>query len=126
MPYEFSIQEHHDHLRVEISGERIAGAEEEDAIGVWSEVAKACEARELHRVLCILKVLGRLPATAAYAIGFDPGRFGWSKDLQLALVNVEVESRQDVLYLEDVVVSSGYQMRVFDSEKKARKWLLGS
>lgn len=126
MSYEFNIQERDDHLRVEVLGERIAGSEEEDAIRVWSAVAKVCAEKKLHRILCILKVFGRLPATAAYAIGFDPERFGWSKDFQLALVNIQAESRQDALYLEDVIVSSGYRMRVFDGEKKARKWLLGS
>jgi len=125
MSYEVNIQEQQDHIRVEVSGERIPGHEEDDAIEVWSRVAKICAAQELDRILCIHRVTGRLPATAAHAIGFDPARFGWNRHLQLALVNLNEESRQDTLFLEDVAVSSGYQIRVFDNEEEARKWVLG-
>ena len=124
MSYEVNIQEQQDHIRVEVSGERIPGHEEDDAIEVWSCVAKNCEAKKQDRILCIHSVTGRLPATAAHAIGFDPARFGWDRRFQLALVNVNEESRLDTLFLEDVAVSSGYQMRVFDDEEEARKWLI--
>lgn len=126
MPYELSIKEQQDHIRVEVSGERIPGHEEEDAVRVWSRVAKVCEAKKQDRILCIHRVTGRLPATAAHAIAFDPARFGWSRRFQLALVNLNEESRQDSLFLEDVAVSSGYQIRIFDSEEEAKIWLLGN
>lgn len=125
MPYKFCIEEQEDYIRVEVSGERIPGSEEEDAVRVWSCVAEVCEAKKIDRVLGIYKVTGRLPATAAHAIAFDPARFGWSRRFKLALVNLNEESRQDSLFLEDVAVSSGYQIRVFDNEEEGRTWLLG-
>lgn len=125
MPYKFCIEEQEDYIRVEVSGERIPGNEEEDAVRVWSCVAEVCEAKKIDRVLGIYKVTGRLPATAAHAIAFDPARFGWSRRFKLALVNLNEESRQDSLFLEDVAVSSGYQIRVFDNEEEGRTWLLG-
>lgn len=125
MPYKFCIEEQEGYIRVEVSGERVPGSEEEDAIRVWSCVAEVCEAKKIDRVLGIYKVTGRLPATAAHAIAFDPARFGWSRRFKLALVNLNEESRLDTLFLEDVAVSSGYQIRVFDNEEEARAWLLG-
>jgi len=124
MPYEASIQVQQDYVRVEVSGERIAGQEEDDAIRVWSRIAEVCETKKIHRVLAIYRVTGRLPATAAHAIAFDPARFGWRRTFQLALVNMNEESRQDTLFLEDVAVSSGYPVRVFDDEEEAENWLL--
>lgn len=126
MPYEVSIQEQEDYIRAEISGKRIPGKEEEDAISVWSQVANVCRAKEKNRILGVYKVTGRLPIRAAHAIAYDPARFGYSKRFKLALVNLREESRQDVLFVEDVAVCSGYRVRVFEEEQEATAWLLGN
>jgi hypothetical protein len=125
MSYEVSIQEQEDYIRVEITGKRAPGSEVEDAVAVWSYVAEVCQAKEKDRILGIYDVTGRLPTRAAHAIAYDPARFGWSKRFKLALVNMHEESRQDVLFVEDVAVSSGYQVRIFDDEQEAEAWLLG-
>lgn len=125
MPYEVTIQEQQGYIRVDISGERISGQEEVDAASVWSQVADVCNAKQIDRILSISKITGRLPARAAHAIAYDPRRFGWSKRFKLALVNLNAESQQDFLFLEDVAVSSGYRVRVFDNGRDAKAWLLG-
>jgi hypothetical protein len=124
MPYEVNIQEEKDYLRVEVSGERRPGHEVEDSVATWSHVAEICEEKKKDRVLGVFNVSGRLPTPAAYAIAFNPESFGWSRRLKLALVVVHEESRQDALFVEDVAVSSGYQIRIFDNEEKATSWLL--
>ena len=126
MPYDVKIQEQQDHIRVEVTGERTPGNEEADAISVWSQVADVCRTKQIDLVLGIYRVTGRLPARAAHAIAYDPQRFGWSKQFKVALVNLNVESQQDVIFVEDVAVSSGYRVRVFDDEQEATAWLLGS
>ncbi len=126
MPYEVNIQEQEDYLRVEISGKRIPGNEEEDAVSVWSHVADVCRDKEKNRILGIYDVTGRLPIRAAHAIAYNPARFGYSKRFKLALVNLREESLQDVLFVEDVAVCSGYRVRVFEVEEEAEAWLLGN
>jgi hypothetical protein len=125
MPYEFSIQETENYIRVEVSGQRTPGSEVEDAIIVWSRVAEVCNAKQMDRILGIHNLTGRLPARAAHAIAYDPAKFGWSKRFKLAIVESNEESRQDMFFVEDVAVSSGYRVRIFDSEQKAETWLLG-
>lgn len=125
MPYELGIQEKENYIRVEVFGERIPGHEVEDAIGVWSHVAEVCNAKQMDRVLSIYNVTGSLPARAAHAIAYDPRKFGWSKRFKVALVDLNEESRQDMFFVEDVAVSSGYRVRVFDNEQEAEAWLLG-
>ena len=124
MPYEVNIQEEKDYLRVEVSGERRPGHEVEDSVATWSHVAKICEEKKKDWVLGMFNVSGRLPTPAAYALAFNPESYGWSRRLKLALVVVHEESRQDALFVEDVAVSSGYQIRIFDDEEKATSWLL--
>jgi len=123
VPYDVDIEEEDGYLRVEVSGHRIPGKEEEDAIGVWSPVAQVCREKQLDLVLGIYNVTGRLPTRAAHAIAYDPARFGWSRNFKVALVVSDEESRQDTLFVEDVAVSSGYRVRVFDDEQKAKVWL---
>ena len=124
MPYEVSIEEQEEYIRVEASGKRTPGNEVDDAISVWSNVAEVCRAKEKDRILGIYNVTGRLPTRAAHAIAYDPARFGYSKCFKLALVDLNEESRQDVLFVEDVAVSSGYRVRVFENEEEAKAWLL--
>ena len=124
MPYEVNIQEEKDYLRVEVSGERRPGHEVEDSVATWSHVATICEETKKDRVLGMFNVSGRLPTPAAYALAFNPESYGWSKRLKLALVVMHEESRQDALFVEDVAVSSGYKIRIFDNEEKAAVWLL--
>jgi hypothetical protein len=123
VPYEFSVEEQEDYIRVQVSGARIQGSEVEDAISVWSRVARICDEKKENLVLGIFEVTGRLPTPAAHAIAYDPQRFGWSRRLRLALVVVDEEVRQDALFVEDVAVSGGYQVRIFDNEDKAKVWL---
>ena len=125
MPYEFSIQETENYIRVEVSGQRTPGSEVEDSISVWSRVAEVCNAKQMDRVLGIFNLTGRLPARAAHAIAYDPAKYGWSKRFKLAIVESNEESRQDMFFVEDVAVSSGYRVRIFDNEQKAETWLLG-
>ena len=124
MPFAVSIQEEKDYLRVEVSGERRPGHEVEDSVATWSHVATICEETKKDRVLGMFNVSGRLPTPAAYALAFNPESYGWSRRLKLALVVMHEESRQDALFVEDVAVSSGYKIRIFDNEKKASVWLL--
>jgi len=42
MSFNVSIEEKHDYIRVDVSGERIRGQVENDAIAVWSNVAEVC------------------------------------------------------------------------------------
>jgi len=123
MPYDVNIQEEEGYLRVEVEGQRIPGKEEEDAIGAWSLIAKACKEKQLDLVLSIYNVTGRLPTRAAHAIGYNPARIGWSRNFKAAVVVSDEESRQDTLFVEDVAVSSGYRIRIFDDEQKAKVWL---
>lgn len=124
MPHQVSIQEHPDHIRVEVSGRWAPGQEEVDAVSTWSHVADVCHARQVDRVLAIYNVTGHLPARTAYAVAHAPEQFGWEERFKVALIDLNEASPQVFLFAEDVAVSSGYQLRIFDHEQEAKAWLL--
>lgn len=126
MSYHIEFADRADHLRVEVSGHRTPGREVEDAVAVWSEVADRCRAASLPRILAVMKLSGRLPTMAAFDIAHAPDSFGWSREFQLALVDLNEESRKDNLFTETIAVNRGFRVKVFDNEDDARAWLLGS
>jgi hypothetical protein len=124
MSHEVSIREHPDYIRLEVFGEWTPGQEEVDAVSTWSHVADVCLAKQKDRILAIYNVTGHLPTRTAYSVAHAPEKFGWKKHLKVALVDFYEASPQVFLFAEDVAVSSGYQVRVFDHEQDAKAWLL--
>lgn len=124
MPYETEIQAFEDHIRVAVSGTRMPGKVVADAIRVGKQISKACRDAGVHRVLAIFHMTGRLPPTEAYEIFSDPEALGWSRDIKLALVDMNEDSKEDSLFSETVAVNRAYQMGVFDTEAEAKDWLL--
>lgn len=125
MPYEMLIQLRQDWIRVVATGERLPGKEEDEVDVIWRPVANVCHAEEINLILAIYDVVGPLPAPPASAITNAPKTIGWSRHFKLALVDLDIESRQALLLVEELAVSHGYQFRVFDNELKAKAWLHG-
>jgi hypothetical protein len=125
MPYDFSIEEEEDHIRVSVSGDRIRGREVKDIIPVWSSVADICRERKINRVLAVFQLTGSLPTMRSYDIVTKAKEFGWSRHFHLAIVDHNVVSRQNNLFTETVAVNRGYQVSIFDNEQHAKEWLLG-
>ncbi len=124
MPYEFDIQAHEDHIRVEVSGTRKAGHEVADAVQTGRQISDACREHGVNKLLLIFEMTGRLPAIEAYEIFSDPSAFGWTRDIKVALVDMNPESKEDSLFSETVAVNRAYNARVFEDERDAREWLL--
>jgi len=125
MPYQTTITEEHDYLRVEITGHRTRGKESEDAIDALSKVAEACLDRGFSRVLIVSNFSGRLPTMSAFNVAENPEKFGWHKKLKMAVVNLSPESKEELLFAETVAVNRGYRfVKIFDDEEVAKRWLL--
>ena len=126
MPYEMLIQVRQDWIRVVATGERLPGKEEDEVEVIWRPVANVCLTEEIDLILAIYNVSGPLPAPHSRAITNARKAIGWSRHFKLALVDLNIESRQELLLVEELAVSNGYQFRVFDNELKAEAWLHGS
>jgi predicted transcriptional regulator len=127
MTYSLEIQEKSEHIEVRVSGERIRGQEIEDALNMWKIVAKKCDETGISRVLVVSTVTGSLPIISAYEIATSTDKVNWNRKFRTAIVDLNEESRQINLFGETVVVNRGYfQVKVFDNQSEAVKWLLKS
>jgi hypothetical protein len=124
MPYEFQVQVHEDYLRAEVSGARTPGREVHDAVQTGQQISDAVYRSGVSKVLAVFRMTGRLPATESHEIYSNPQAFGWSRDVKVALVDMNPESKEDSLFSETVAVNRAYDMSVFDNEEDALEWLL--
>ena len=125
MPYNVTIKEKKDHLRVEISGEWTVGDESEEVISAWSQVVEICHTKNIKHILAVGKVTGHLTPMAAYDIANSPDKLGWSRKFRLAVVALG-ESWRSNLFAETVASNRGYDLKVFDNEQDAKIWLFES
>ena len=126
MPYDFIIQEEKDIIRVIVSGDRTPGKEVDDAIELITEITKASIEKGLNRVLAIWKVKGELPVMQAWNLGNVLDSSDLARNIKLATVNLDLDSRRGNVFTENVVVNRGYNWKVFDNEEVAKSWLLES
>ena len=128
MSFNVSIEEKQDYIRVAVSGERIRGQVENDAIAVWSNVAEVCNKNGIFRVLAVLSLTGDLPTMAAYDVGTSLVKNDLMNKLKIAVADLNEKSRRTNLFLETVAVNRrgiSNRSRIFDNEKNAIEWLLG-
>ena len=124
MPYDCNIENRGDHIRVEISGERVRGKEVDDIIRVLFEVIEFCRNTGISRILAISKLNGRIPTLTAFNITESLKKIGWEKNFKLANVIMDNESKEDSRFGETVALNRGFPYRVFDNEQDAKMWLL--
>ncbi len=125
MPYNVTIKEKEDHIRVEISGEWTIGNEAKEVISAWSQVVELCHTKNINNILAVGKVIGHLTPMAAYDMANFPDKHGWTRKLRLAVVALG-ESWRSNLFAETVADNRGYTIKVFDNEQDAKTWLFES
>ncbi len=124
MSYDLSIQDNQDYIKVVISGDRIPGQEVADISAVLVEVAEYCKEKNSNKVLGVINLSGRLPTMASLNIINTTDSFGWDRKFKFALYDMNDDSRKDNLFTETVATNRGFQLKVFDNEQDANKWLL--
>ena len=126
MSLEINIQEFEDYIRVDVSGSRTRGREVEEATDLMRRIVEVCRASGIYRILSVSRVSGQIPTVDAYQLAGKPEEFGWSRGFKLAVVDLNEKSRETTLFSETVSVNRGFDTKVFDNEKEAKKWLLVS
>ena len=124
MAYDYKIEDRQQYIWVEISGARTPGKELEDIVPIWSEATHTCREKKNNKLLAVLKLTGKMSIIASYNVVKFADRIGWSRDLQVALVDLGEEPDQNNLFTETVAVNRGYQLKVFRNEQDALTWLI--
>lgn len=124
MPYDLDIRAERDHLRVEVSGTRVAGREVGNAVDAWKKVVEKSRETGLTRVLVISNVPGRVSAAVASLIVTAAEEVESGKGFKLAMVFADHESLISHKLTRSYAVNLGYDVDIFGNEEQARKWLL--
>src|SRR5271157_1202535 len=113
MPYDCIIQEHKDHVRVEVSeGWATPGKEVEDAIGVLRQVAHFCNKKRIFRILAIWNIPLHLPAITGHDIVKSASRTKWGFNFTLAVVYPHKGRFKDAQFMEKVAIYHGYNVKM--------------
>lgn len=124
MPYDAEYQVLADHIRIDVSGERIPGAVALDSSVVMEKTMELIRETGINNCLLILNLTGPLSAMDSFDLVSISEDVGWKRDFRVALVNVHAESLADAQFTEVVASNRAYPIRVFDNEEDAKDWLL--
>jgi hypothetical protein len=125
MAYDYKIEDKQQYIRVEISGRRIPGKQLEEIIPIWSEAVQTCQEKNTLKLLAVLNLTGKVTTIDSYAVVQSADSFGWLREIQVAMVELNQEPEQNNLFTETVAVNRGYQLKVFRNEQDGLNWLLG-
>lgn len=124
MPYKYSIEDRGTHVRVEVRGHRKMETADDDNRQLWSDVARACSASGITRVLTIYRMTGPFLPLVIFDLADKPQQIGWTKDHKVALVDGSGAQFDDWKTVETVATNRGFRVRAFEGIGAAEDWLL--
>ncbi len=124
MPFTLKHTRFKDHLEITIHSTIIPGKEIEEATQRWTKVSELCEIENCHRVLAILHFKGTYNMDLAFKLVDTAKDFGWKLQNKLAVVPVDEEWYYRLSFTETTMIRLGYEMKLFQNKRNAKKWLL--
>lgn len=125
MPYDYSIENRDNHLRVEVRGHRKLETADADNRQLWTAVARASEASGLTRILTVYRMTGPFLPLVIFDLADNPESIGWTKAHRVALVDGSGAQYEDWKTVETVATNRGFSVRAFEGIGAAEDWLLG-
>ena len=120
MPYELDIRNEPDYLYVRATGVRSI----ETILAIASDCVAACEKYRYEKILVDVQAMtGTLAVLDSYNLGTKGlGELGPRQWVQAAVLDLE-ENRTRFEFLENVIVNSGFNIRIFSEAGDAERWL---
>lgn len=125
MTVSYSINNKTDHIRLSVAGTYSRGQEADEAKDIWRQVADACRKHSQTRVLAVSRITGEMPQAVSFSIGSNPESYGWERDFRVAVVFADERRFESNRFGETILSNRHYEMRAFQDEEAAKKWLLG-
>lgn len=120
--YEVTYQEKSEYLYVFI---RSAHEDINEALKVWTSIAKECRNRGYQKLLIEEDIDDQLSTFDTYKFAAKLPEIGF-RGIKLAFVDRRMEDFKDNLFGEDVAVNRGGTGKVCKDIDEAEKWLLSS
>ena len=93
---------------------------------LWREVATTCEQNACYNVLGLADTSTPVEAVEGYDLPNLFRELGIGQHYRIAWVERNQDARDTIDFIQTVLANRGLPGLVFDSEDKARAWLLGS
>ena len=125
MWYDLHYEEEDDLLRVEIFGQRPSDLNELKRASheAWTEIARRTNLLGKQKLLVVSHATGNYSTLSAYEINTALAGCGVCPGWMIAFISLDPDSFDDIKFCETVAVNRGFQIGVFASEKKGRRWL---
>ena len=124
MPIRLKLKIEDGFIRADFKGRRTEGKELQETKNAWIEVAQACRENNVFKILAIMQVEGKLPFDAAYKLARSVSEIGFTRDHKLAVIASKARILLNIRFSETIFRNRGYEVRIFKSERPAKKWLL--
>ncbi|MBI1342694.1 MAG: hypothetical protein GC171_07170 [Terrimonas sp.] len=125
MGIHLTIEERESYILAVTSGKREEGRQVDSAIEIFQKIGIACREKGINKILFISKATGKLGVFNVLFILENFERIGWSREFQLAYVNLNENTLPDTRFGENAAANRGYhKIKVFANEERAREWLM--
>lgn len=127
MMYQYSMTDHGDYLRVEVTGKRVTGTREtdqtvSDAIEFWQAITDIFKKNSHKNILAIFRVTGKRSLMETFDI-VEALQDLTLDDIKIAYVETIPENRADTSITGTTARMHGIAFQVFEYEAEASEWL---
>jgi hypothetical protein len=119
---EHEVHEHY--LEVRLYGLVDPAAEKKKSISRWSKIAALCKQENKNKALVVSYFKGVYRMDTSFNLVDNANNLGWNFDYRLALVVPDADRFIRLSFIENAMIQYGYDMKLFQSKKEAKKWLL--
>lgn len=122
MTYQYTMTEHDDFLRIEVSGRRETKQTVSETIAFWQAALNKSKAVNHNNILTIFRVTGKRSLMETFDI-VEALRDLIRDDTKIAYVETIPENRAETSITGTTARMYGIAFKVFDDEAKASEWL---
>jgi hypothetical protein len=111
-----------DHIRVVADGDKDYHYMDQ----LWRDVTAQCELNNCYNVLGVGRTTTPVEAVEGYELPALFQELNVDQRYRIAWVELDDDARDVVTFVQTVLANRGLPGLIFDTEKEAREWLLGS
>lgn len=124
MPIKLEFRIHDDYLEADFLGKRDKTNELEESYRLWSQIPIQCERHGLNKIIAISRLDKRLSLDNTFSFADQFKALGWKANYKMAGVAFDKQLYTEYELLVTFINNFGYECRLFNNMKDAKKWLL--
>ncbi|MBT8281723.1 MAG: hypothetical protein KJO16_09105 [Muriicola sp.] len=124
MPNRIEHTVHPEYIEITMYGTILPSVEKAESLQRWSKILDLCRKEKRKKVLAISHFEGVYQIDTSFNLVENAGKLGWDRSYKLALVVEDEDRYLRFMFIESAMIQYGYEMKLFDKKRTAKKWLL--